>query len=292
MAEAEIPVDLYNPGQVFACLGLLEAADVLLGEAEGGFDWSREAVDGARFHLRAVSEQDPVAAVLAFLAEAETAAIAPADSANRTEKWNVQTIVQEPGTAFPYPDPSSPATLPARLEAGGRAITIDHWGDATRRDNVKFWAGAGGYPGVALTVDALALVRDKTETATRDPFGVTSPQSSSFRFDWRRDYVPMDAGFSPNEHGDVTMVGYPFVELLAAIGLSHARPQRLTKLDYRYGVVGSGGEDAFLDPVLLRAALGCSALPFPQRAFRMHLGWPGQENQARCILDVMEEPNL
>jgi CRISPR-associated protein Csx14 len=39
MAEHTIPVDLLNPGQVFACLGFLEAADVLLGDAEGGFDW-------------------------------------------------------------------------------------------------------------------------------------------------------------------------------------------------------------------------------------------------------------
>jgi CRISPR-associated protein Csx14 len=35
MSEAVIPVDLFNPGQVFASLGFLEAADVLLGDAEG-----------------------------------------------------------------------------------------------------------------------------------------------------------------------------------------------------------------------------------------------------------------
>ena len=40
MGAASIPVDLFNPGQVFACLGFLEAADVLLGDAEGGFDWT------------------------------------------------------------------------------------------------------------------------------------------------------------------------------------------------------------------------------------------------------------
>ena len=33
MSEAFIPVDLYNPGQVFACLGFMEAADILLGGA-------------------------------------------------------------------------------------------------------------------------------------------------------------------------------------------------------------------------------------------------------------------
>ena len=40
MAESTIPVDLLNPGQVFACLGILEMADVLLGDATAAFDWT------------------------------------------------------------------------------------------------------------------------------------------------------------------------------------------------------------------------------------------------------------
>ena len=38
MAVTDIPVDLLNPGQVFACLGFLEAADTLLGDAQGRFE--------------------------------------------------------------------------------------------------------------------------------------------------------------------------------------------------------------------------------------------------------------
>lgn len=288
MAEASIPVDLFNPGQVFACLGFLEAAEVLLGDAEGGFDWSDET--DTRFHLRAAENDNPVEAVLRFLAKAEVKAIAPHGSKNRTEKWKVTTIPLKQGEPFPYPDPSSPATLPTRLEANGKAILLDHWGDATTRDNVKFWAGMGGSPGAALTARALELVRDRIGEAIADPFALSAQQSSSFRFDWRRDYISLDAGFSPNDHGNIKMMGFPLVELLAAIGLSHARPQRLEKLDYRYGVVGGSGQIS-LDSVFLRAALGCSALPFQQRTFRMRLGWPGQENQARCILDVTEDPN-
>lgn len=288
MAEASIPVDLFNPGQVFACLGFLEAAEILLGHAEGGFDWSDEA--DTRFHLRTVGDDNPVETVLRFLAKAEVKAIAPHGSKNRTEKWKVATITLKQGEPFPYPNPSSPATLPARLEANGKAILLDHWGDETTRDKVKFWAGSGGYPGAALTVDALNLVRDRIGEAIGDPFALSAPQTSSFRFDWRRDYIPLDAGFSPNDHGNIEMMGFPLVELLAAIGLSHSRPLRLKKLDYRYGVAG-GSKQTLLDSMFLRAALGCSNLPFKQRIFRMHLGWPGQENQARCILDVTEESN-
>ena len=54
----QITIDLYNPGQVFACLGFLEAADVLLGNAEGGFDWRDEA--NVTFTLRAVQDMKSV----------------------------------------------------------------------------------------------------------------------------------------------------------------------------------------------------------------------------------------
>lgn len=288
MAQAEIPVDLFNPGQVFACLGFLEAAESLLGEAEGGFDWSDERA--VRFRLHAAGSANPVRAVLDFLSEAQVFSEAPAGSSLRTEKWKVQTREAERPSAFPFPEPSSPATLPALLTGTmDRSVPIDHWGDATARDNVKFWAGSGGYPGAAIARDALDLVKGRLGSVADDPFSLSAPQTSSFRFDWRRDYIPMDVGFSPNEHGDVTMIGFPLVEILAAIGLTHARPQRLNKLSYRYGVAQDPGTG--IPPMLLRAALGCAVLPFPQRFFRMQLGWPGQENQARCITDIVEEPN-
>ncbi len=291
MAEAEIPVDLFNPGQVFACLGFLEAADLLLGDAEGGFDWSDET--DVTFRLQAAGQKNPIAAVLEFLAMAEVASIAPACSQQSTEKWKVPTVSLERDAPFPFPDPPSPATLPALLTAANSApLTIDHWGDATGRDNVKFWAGSGGYPGAALALDALNLVRDRLIDAVDDPFSLSAPQSSSFRLDWRRDYIPMDIGFSPNDHGELTMLGFPLVEILAAIGLGNARPKRLerhNKLNYRYGVIGASAVEALFSPIFLRAALGGTKLPFSQRIFRMRLDWPGQENQARCITDVIEE---
>lgn len=289
MGDVKIPVDITNPGQVFACLGFLEAADILLGDAEGGFDWSNEAA--VKFRLRARGGGNPVKAVLEFLAVADVRSLAPAGSPQSTEKWQVKTNLLKIGEPFPYPEPSSPATLPAILTAENMPlIQIDHWGDATRRDNVKFWAGAGGYPGAALARDALALVRERIQEAIDEPFSLSAMQSSSFRFDWRRDYIPIDVGFSPNAHGALEMVGYPLVEILAAIGLTNARPERLEKLAYRYAVIEARENRPLFAPSLLRAALGCADLPFSRRTFRIRLGWPGQENQARCITDVIEEP--
>ena len=59
MAESAIPVDLWNPGQVFACLGIVEAADVLLGDAAGVFEWST-----GRFRVTANGVDAPVERVL------------------------------------------------------------------------------------------------------------------------------------------------------------------------------------------------------------------------------------
>ena len=65
MAESTIPVDLLNPGHVFACLGIMEAADLLLGGAAGAFDWhdGRETM----FRVAAEGSDPPVERVMRFL---------------------------------------------------------------------------------------------------------------------------------------------------------------------------------------------------------------------------------
>src|SRR5262249_53848233 len=158
----------------------------------------------------------------------------------------------------------------------------DHCG----RDNVKFWAGAGGYPGAALARDASACLsglesEDRFSEAVREPFSQAAPMDSSFRFDWRRDYIPLDAGFSPNDQPAVGMVGYPIVELLAAVGLQYSRPTRIDKLTYRYHV-----SKIWLPALLVRAVLGSDYSGFPRHSFRVRLGWPGKKGQARCIISA------
>ena len=298
MATASIPVDLRNPGQVFACLGFMEAAEVLCGPCSGRFDYELFETQ-ATFVLDADGPDDPITAVVAFLTRAEVKAIAPEGSDLTTARWDVETIVlanavDALGAEYPCPLPTSPAAMPIVLTDGSHMIAVGHWADdlnITARDNVKVWAGAAGYPGAALARDALGMVEglgaNALAAAAADPFSVSAPQSSSFRFDWRRDYIPLDAGFSPNLQGAVQMIGYPLVELLAAIGLENARPERpdrRDKLSYRYGV-----SNAALPTVLARAVLGAQNLGFPVRTFRMQLGWPGQEGQARCIIKAEEE---
>lgn len=295
MAESEIPVDLFNPGQVFACIGLAEAAQVLLGDAQGIFDWSDDS--GTVFRLRANGTVSPVRHVLEFLDRARAQAVAPEGSPNIAgwnDSWGPRPDASARDAGYPYPDPPSPATLACCLTDGERSLLLDHWGDGTARDNVKFWAGAGGYPGAGLAADALALVHGTAATVADDPFAFTAPQSSSFRLDWRRDYIPIHSGFSLNAHGNIATLGFPLVELFGAIGLGNARParpDRRNKLLYTYGVAGraSGGDTTWLPLTFLRAALGNAPLPFSMRHFRMFLDWPGKEGQARSITTVTEE---
>jgi len=293
MATANIPVDILNPGQVLACLGLMEALEILRGPCEGAFDYTRSEVQ-TRFILDCADSEDPITDVVQFLFSASVEAVAPEGSSFALSKWDLA-LRTTADSVFPFPLPNTPATLPAVLLAHGKAIPIDYWGDdaaKSGRDNLKFWAGSGGYPGVGLARDALVLLTelsaDDRERARRDPCSISAPQKSSFRFDWRRDYIPMDVGFSPNEHtGKMVMVGYPLVELLAAIGAQHARferPERRNKLSYRYAV-----SNARLPTPFVRAVLGAQDLGFPSRKFHLRLGWPGQEGQARCIIDAQEE---
>lgn len=264
----------------------MEAAEVLCGPTMSRFDWSDPT--GSRFYLWVEDDVDPIDEVLKFLSECEVAGVVPerASEALDMKKWKQPTVVQADHDGFPMAVPSAPAMLPARLWAGTRQITVHHWGDTTTRDNVKFWGGAGGLPGAVILSNTLGLVRTRLREARQDPFSLGLPLSSSFRLDWRRDYIPSESGFSLNAHGNIEPIGYPIVEILAVVGLSHTRPRRLerrNKLHYTYSV-----HSETLPASLQRALLAASSSAFPSRTFHMQLGWPGQENKDRCITSVTE----
>jgi CRISPR-associated protein Csx14 len=289
MGQSQVPVDVFNPGQVFACLGLMELTEALVGPCEGQFV-SADGEDETLFCFSTRQASDPLSISLEFLRNADVRAVAPIGSELAAKEPGVQTET-ELGVVFPAECPATPSALPVRLTMTDNTFDVDHWADGSTRDNVKFWAGSGGYSGAALWRDAAAILRDLTDAAWTSaqsrPFDLDAPMSSSFRFDWRRDYVPLDLGFSLNEHVTMQSVGFPLVEMLAAIGMAHARPTRVDprdKLAYRYGVWLTR-----LPTILTRPILGGQSVGFPMRRFLMRLDWPGQENQARCIVDVHEE---
>jgi len=308
MAEARIPVDLFNPGQVFACLGFLEAAEVLLGEAEAGFDWSDPAA--TRFVLRAAGARNPVAEVLEFLARAEVRRVAPSNHDDRTPKQKKEAkeeakkknMSSQPMPAPPplppdievvetFPDRvSDRMSLPVMLRADSSAVILSHWADGSGRDAFKLYAGNRSAHDIAVamvqgtrakprkgqnrgdleTKGMERLWEESGQALIEDPFGITTPMGGSFNFDPRGAWTAIDAGYSPNTQKHAVEAS-PVVELLAAWGLEHARPPEVAPRLYGYAAWGT-----MLAPILARPALARCLGILPMRRFRFPLDLSGK----------------
>jgi CRISPR-associated protein Csb3 len=297
MAETSFPVDLYNPGQVFACLGFIEAADVLLNDAEGKFDWS--GAGNVLFRLTAKGEENPVSAVLNFLAAAEVQQWAPRpassaakpigdDDSGAPDEAGDEEIEQS--DTFPAPK-GDRMSLPIRLRSGNRrVIGLGHWADGSSRNSFKLYAGNRSAAKIARAM--LSGVREKPkrnqnlgdlrskgirqlweerrEDLIERPFHVLTPMGGSFNFDPRGAWTAIDAGYSPNDQSH-QVAGSPVVEFLAAWGLENARPVEIEQRKVRYAAWGTS-----LPPELARAALGDGLCTVPVKRFRFELALSGK----------------
>jgi len=304
MSTASIPVDLYNPGQVMACLGFLEVTKVLLGQAEGGFNWRDET--GARFELRTTGDTNPFEVVLAFLANAEIRRVAPLGytdtPAKKATKHGVrpeereEIVVQEPpesSETFPGPEGDSMA-LPIRLVGcvaeQQRSLDIGHWADASNRSSFKLYSGnrsaatiaramlrgtrhrpkKGAREGAARTRGIVSLWMDSRQELIASPFDVLTPMGGSFNFDPRGAWTAIDAGYSPNDQ-EHAVAASPVVEMVAAAGLEHARPDEYDTREVRYGAWAD-----LVPPILARPALAGHRIGIPLRVFRFTLHLSGK----------------
>ena len=298
MAESSIPVDLFNPGQVFACLGSLEAADVLCGDAEGGFDWTDETE--VRFCLRAEGEKNPFEAVMEFLARGEVKAVAPQGwrpkkeptKAKDKEKLEEELCQQEQSEVFPSAWPETSSALPVQITDNDskKGILLRHWADGSSRNDFKLYAGNRS----ALDIAAAMLSgtydkpkkRQNTETLktkgiaqlwkehrndlVEQPLHVTTPMAGSFNLDPRGAWTAIDAGYSPNDQKH-QVAASPIVEILAAWGLENARPDEFETRKIRYAAWGLA-----LPPVLARVALVGGVAVVPMKRFRFVLDLSGK----------------
>ncbi|MCC6930382.1 MAG: hypothetical protein IT359_15460 [Gemmatimonadaceae bacterium] len=315
--SASILVDLRNPGQVLACMGFLEAAEVLLGGVEAHFDWSDAQ---ATFVLRADGGKNPFEVVLEFLAKAKISELTPigyveggaADGDDNGEE-DATPIEREDGGEFDddssevqrrITTPVFPAgegdrnALPVQLADEGRRLVVSHWAESRKspfspwlsRDDFKLYSGNRSAYRIAtqmlqgvrakpkkhqsigeLKHRGLAqLWMEQREVLLRAPFDVVTPMGGSFNFDPRGAWTAIDAGYSPNTQKDA-IAASPVVEILAAIGLEHARPDEYETRKVRYAVWGHP-----LPPMLARAALAGADLPLPMRRFAFDLDLSGK----------------
>jgi CRISPR-associated protein Csx14 len=296
MARAEIPVDLFNPGQVFACLGFLEAADVLLGDAEAGFDWSDEAE--VKFSLIAKGNQNPVQAVLEFLAEAEVEVICPPKDV--VGPWPMRST---PSKIFPAPlrellksnkKGYTANPLPLVIRDGKKRLAASNWLEGDGRDVLKLFAGnqvaaqlvSNMLKGQQNSVGLKQLLPKIESDDFRHPFDVTGPVGGRFGYDARGAWDAIRLGTSLDKQGVFIQVS-PAVEVLAVVGLEHARPEFPGTYEIRYSVWGE-----VLSIALARAALTAAHVMLPRNRYRVFRAHLGDDQQYKKCFPAQEEPRV
>ncbi len=287
MGQSTIPVDFLNPGQVFACMGFLEAAHILCGPAEGGFVWQNAHDPQGEFMLAAAGADNPVKEVLAFLVGAELQELAPRGwKIPKPKKSDAnRNIVAVETFGASKADNTS---LPIQLRCGDfPEVLLSHWMDGSSRNEFKLYAGNRSAftiaqdmlmgkvkqlkKGKKVEAEGIRQLWHKDqETLVAAPFDTLTSLGGSFNFDPRGAWVALDAGYSPNDQNH-DVEASPVVELMAAWGLQHTRPQDLGGRNVSYAIWQNP-----LPPVLARAVLGNSAAIGQIRRFQFQIALSGK----------------
>jgi hypothetical protein len=311
MTTWSILVDLKSPGQVLACMGFMEAAEVVLGGVVAHFEWSRPQV---QFVLNANGDHNPFEVVLEFLSKANVIELTPigyveggaADGDDDGDEEESAPSEPEEGDdadgdvapetqgrlttpVFPSSEGDRNA-LPVQLAVDGHRLTVSHWADGSSRDDFKLYSGNRSANRIATQMLQGVRAKPKKNQPIGDlknrglqqlwqenraallkaPFDVVTPMGGSFNFDPRGAWTAIDAGYSPNTQKD-GIAASPVVEILAAIGLEHSRPDQYETRKVRYAVWGQP-----LPPMLARAALAGVDLKLPMRRFEFELDLSGK----------------
>jgi CRISPR-associated protein Csx14 len=323
MARAEIPVDLFNPGQVLACLGFLEAADFLLCDAEGGFDWTRDGKE--TFALTAGGKRNPFETVLEFLAEAEVKALAPPgwrpkekqkkEPTNDKERKKQEkerkklendllNLVRTP--CMPSRAPETTAALPIRIRGAcdgkERSFLLTHWADtAAGRNDFKLYAGNRSALSIAIAMIAgtRAEPDESQNVGDVDTRGVKQlwEESRATLIEAPLDVLtPMGGSFNFDPRGAWTAIdaGYSPNEHKHAVEASPVVEvlaawglEHARPIEFRVRQVRYAAWGLGLPPILARAALAGGLVAIPLRRFRFELGLSGKN---KVVTFAQEEP--
>ena len=192
--ELRIPIDPCNPGQFFACCGLLELAATRSPDTLARFEVSARVPRSGQFVLTGC-EPDKIGCALDEIRAAECAA---ADAGKGVED----------------------SIAPVALGIGGRPIVLDWWLDEFRQEATQLKCWAGNQTSIKILRD---LVPQLPAAALEQLMGVGVMSSTRLGVDPRSAWLAADVGYSPNEHQQEAMT-FPAVEVLAAVGLQGFRP--------------------------------------------------------------------
>ncbi|MEI8078207.1 MAG: hypothetical protein WCH61_01095 [bacterium] len=195
-----IDVDTSNPGQFFACCGLLELADRLWDGAEGWFD--RECFN--------ISMNGSLVSLIEAVSTAELTQL----------------------------DPGNATSSPIQFGAPFRSLRLDWWQDEDAGGKaLKVWAGSMESYGIAKAMQH-AMRSEKFHFPCLFDIGmiVYDPndmrkKKEPFYFDARRglNAHPRDVGFSLNAL-EMNTTAFPAVELLCLVGLQRCLPAKTNRL--------------------------------------------------------------
>jgi CRISPR-associated protein Csx14 len=250
MSGFTVAVDHGNPGQLFACCGLLEAADRR---------WRDEAFvtghfEGDHFCVSAPRELD---ALLGWLLQAEVKCVEKDMKPGRGSNiGRVELTYHGSGDD------------PAVLEwPDGSTWRLNSWsGEDYGRTRLKTFAGQMKGPKVvAHLLDWMRRAEIGSGLRFFD-LAQSSADASVFGFDARKGRAALDFGFSPDAIG-LRTEEFPAVELFAAIGLQSFRPaeHRREQAPSREPDLLFGLWTRPLPVELARAVAGCAFWPPGER---------------------------
>lgn len=220
-ANIQISVDLTNPGQFFACCGLLELADRLWSGAEGWFE------DG---HFRILSPgADDISTLLGAIVSSKVSNIMSPEQVERLESLKKQRGLSKEAEAEKKELESLRRELPIVL-SGGFSLRIEWFTEESAGGSrFKTWAGQQCVLDIARAMHgglSAAKVADG-HTLWNNARGIGLP--FFFDSDLGGQGSALDIGFSfdplsGNEATRIEGTSKPALELLAFIGLQRFRP--------------------------------------------------------------------
>jgi len=224
-----INVDPANAGQVFACLGLLEVANLIAPPATGRFNWNKT-------DLQAKFELSSGISVRTILKEFKDARVEKPDKLGplweSTEEEDVGP--QEKSGELQPPNGSKSNrshqnkgyTAPISLKGSSWQLILDAWlTPDTRKPNPLFKTWAGQVSSSMIITNLKKYLDLNVQPLDIFEAGVTMRPVG---YDCRSAISAFDLGYNYNKISDVVV--YPAVDLFAIIGLNHARPN--TKDNY------------------------------------------------------------
>ncbi len=207
-----INVDPTNPGQFFACCGLLELADRLWPGAEVAGSFSAPRFQRSLFTISAQVALS-TSTLVKLLINSERTAIEP-----------YQPIRGSDGKPVKDAKKTEPVLLRGKDNSSGTefSIRLAWWLDELSGTQTRFktWSAHNSAEGLIASLSNQIKADEITDkNLFRQRIGMTSRLGLDPRSSWNT----LDTGFSPNDQ-KLPVDTYPATELLAAVGLETFRP--------------------------------------------------------------------